>query len=857
MIALALGFVFLPVFAAQGAPDAAVPEELIPADWLVIAPVDGRGRRPFRPDAVFARYLLDSGAPPPKAGEELEGERGPQGWEQVRADEAGRVRGSIGYAWTTLEAERRGVWMADLDGASTLFVNGTGFVGDLYRYGFDGVPVVLAEGVNQIAVTGVRGGFSLRFWKPEGMLYLDPKGTVEEDYHGSDALWADAGLLVWSTTESPISRVHVHYGGLSRDPSAARVNEWRDQDGLAPLAPMQVSTWIDIKEDMTADGDGPLYRTLNVYAEGEDVEPWEVGDPLPIPVRSSAGAHRRVFRSRIDGSLQGFALLPPAGVTNVGRGLSAVRPMNVLLSLHGAGVDCLSQAQAYGKKSGWWILAPQNRRPFGFDWQDWGRTDAYEALDSVFGNVRVTLRVFLAGHSMGGHGAWHLAANDPDRFLAVAPSAGWASFDSYGGRPDGELRELWHAADAASDTLALLDNLAEVPVYVLHGEEDTNVPVTEARTLVEGLRERSAPVQVHYEPGAGHWWDRRKEPGADCVDWPGFFELFDSVEGAHPDELDWTSVDPGIDAAHHWLEATQARRYGAPMKVEASRDAEAGLVRVDTQNVQRLSLNPGEGLEVSLDGQAFDASARAFVRGEDGSWRVGAATPPIGEKRPDAQGPFKRAFDNRFLVVYGTAGDPREDRELFERGRHDLEVWWYRANGVPRFMSDEEYLAAIAEPELAEGEAKAQMMVLESQVRRVLDLQSRNVILYGNEDTNRAWRVLLAEDSPVQVRRGAIELGERVFGGEDLGVVFTYPSALDRSALVGYFADTGTRGARLGYTLASFVSGVGYPDYAVYSSEVLRSGDGGVLAAGWFDHAWGLQEEGSFLRAVSQKEADD
>ena len=30
-----------------------------PEEWLVLAPVDGRGRRPFRPDAVFARHLLD------------------------------------------------------------------------------------------------------------------------------------------------------------------------------------------------------------------------------------------------------------------------------------------------------------------------------------------------------------------------------------------------------------------------------------------------------------------------------------------------------------------------------------------------------------------------------------------------------------------------------------------------------------------------------------------------------------------------------------------------------------------------------------------------------------------------------
>jgi len=36
------------------------------------------------------------------------------------------------------------------------------------------------------------------------------------------------------------------------------------------------------------------------------------------------------------------------------------------------------------------------------------------------------------------------------------------------------------------------------------------------------------------------------------------------------------------------------------------------------------------------------------------------------------------------------------------------------------------------------------------------------------------------------------------------------------------------------------VSGVGYPDYALFSDAILAKGDAGVLAAGWFDHAWGL-----------------
>ena len=42
-------------------------------------------------------------------------------------------------------------------------------------------------------------------------------------------------------------------------------------------------------------------------------------------------------------------------------------------------------------------------------------------------------RTYLTGHSMGGHGTWHLGVTFPDRFAAIAPSAGWISMWSYAG----------------------------------------------------------------------------------------------------------------------------------------------------------------------------------------------------------------------------------------------------------------------------------------------------------------------------------------------------------------------------------------------------------------------------------------
>src|SRR6186713_2916221 len=122
------------------------PAEIVPQRWLVIAPVDERGRRPFRPDAVFAAHLLAPDAPPPVAGAKLTGEKGKeQTWTEREAKD-GALDGEIGYAYTAIEAPEATVMLAQLSGAAQLFVNGAGFVGDAYAYGFGGVPVALRKG---------------------------------------------------------------------------------------------------------------------------------------------------------------------------------------------------------------------------------------------------------------------------------------------------------------------------------------------------------------------------------------------------------------------------------------------------------------------------------------------------------------------------------------------------------------------------------------------------------------------------------------------------------------------------------------------------------------------------------------
>jgi hypothetical protein len=419
---------------------------------------------------------------------------------------------------------------------------------------------------------------------------------------------------------------------------------------------------------------------------------------------------------------------------------------------------------------------------------------------------------------MGGHGAWHLAANDPDGFASVAPSAGWISFDTYGSRPRGRLSALWQAADAASLTLDLLDNLAGLPTYVLHGTADDNVPASEARRMEQALRPRNPRFESHYQEGAGHWWDANPAPGADCVDWPGFFAMFRRHRiPEHPPRIELLTVDPGVDARHHWASVLQPLQYGTGCWLRAERTP--GGVVVETRNVRRLALDPPPDRPhgtVSLDGQAVPWSADGW-RQEGGTWRAATGPVPAGEKRPERTGPFKRAYGRGFTMVYGTAGNAAETRANLDRARYDAETWLVRGNGRALLLSDAELLAA--------------------------DPGDGNVILYGNADTNAAWSTVVDDACPISVRRGEVRAGPKTFEGPSLAALFVRPRKGSADALVGVVSATGPAGMRLTLLASTFASGAGIPDFLVFGPETLARGDEGVRLAGFFDVTWGLAAE--------------
>jgi predicted peptidase len=104
--------------------------------------------------------------------------------------------------------------------------------------------------------------------------------------------------------------------------------------------------------------------------------------------------------------------------------------------------------------------------------------------------------ILLTGVSMGGYGAWDLATRCHGRFSAVAPVSG-------GGDP---LRA---------------EPLARLPFCVIHGAQDTIVPVERSLEMVQAIRGHGGEVRevIYSDAGHGDAIERAYAPGSELYDW--------------------------------------------------------------------------------------------------------------------------------------------------------------------------------------------------------------------------------------------------------------------------------------------------------------------------------------------------
>jgi hypothetical protein len=774
---------------------------------LLVVDRTAPGRRaPIVVDAIEAQLARGTFADPTEGLEVARVGPEPLVWRRIEAGEDGRFRDDAlrgGWGFATVERDAPGVMLLDAAGHRRVYVNGVPRAGDVYGLGIQRLPVMLRTGTNRFLFRGGRGGLRAELVEPPAEVYLEERDRTLPDVVRGEQELLVLGVRVGNATDAWRRGLKVE----------TLVGTARAVVSLPPLAPLSVRQ-LALRAVPPASPEG---ETVTVEVQLLDGATLLHSDRFELDVRDPGEKHKRTFVSSIDGSVQYFAVTPPVA--------GGPEHPALFLSLHGAGVQGTNQAYSYAPKDWGIVVAPTNRRPFGFDWEDWGRLDALEVL--ALAQERWDTdprRQYLTGHSMGGHGTWNLGAHLPGTFAAIAPSAGWRDFWSYGtgaAEDPGPVELLLDDAANASRTLLLEQNLLHAGVYVLHGDRDESVPVEQARFMRERLGTFHPNFAYYERSGAGHWW------GNACLDWPPLFQfLSDNVlpEPAELRRVAFVTVDPTVNASCHWATIQSQGRSMEPSRLEVEVDAE-GRVVAASENVARLRidvgrladagiLTDGEAVRLVLDEQALELpwpeEGLVSAMRVDGAWEPSAAEQP-SLKGPARAGPFKGAFRHRMAFVFGTGGGEERTRLLFERARLDAEVFGYRGNGSVEVVPDTEFDPAAA--------------------------PDRSVILYGNASDHALWAELLGS-SPVQVREGAAVVGERELTGDDLVVLLLRPHPLSDVTAVAAVAPTGAVGLRTSVALPYFVSGVGYPDWTVVGAEMLETGAAGIRAAGFFGPDW-------------------
>lgn len=785
---------------------AAAQDEIKIEKVLVIDRVGRYGRSPVFVDPIELLRVTGQWRFP-RAGDVVASADGRDvAWREAHAKEDGEISDDAlagGYALATVDVDADRVMILEASGHGIVFVNGEPRVGDPYETAYVRLPVLLKRGANELLFHCQRGRLRAKLTEPPKDVFIDLSDLTLTDQSAPGGLMA--GVVVVNATTQPISPIVSGTKGMNRR---------EDRFRIAPLSLRK----IPLTRIRTFD-DQPKPTVVVIGPEGtlDSAE-------LSPRQREPGQTYKAGFISEIDGSVQYYAVNPATPARD--------KPRALVLSLHGASVEAINQADAYSSKTWCDIVCPTNRRPFGFDWEDWGRLDALEVLDIATTRFNPhPSQIYLTGHSMGGHGAWIIGSLFPDRFGAVGPSAGWISFSTYAStqpstQPSSAIVDLMRRCTSPSDPSLVLRNLAQLGVYILHGADDDNVPASEARQMVEHLSKFDKDFIYHEQPKVGHWWESSDEPGAECVDWAAMFDFFARHRLPSSSELrqiDFTTPSPAASSKCHWITIETQQHAMQPSSIQVRVDPGKRRYVGATSNIERLAMDPVhlvgvDPVQIEFDGQklndvAWPTDKRLWLARDATGWRV-IEKPSPALKGPHRCGPFKDAFRNRMVFVYGTKGTPEENAWALAKARYDAEVWWYRGNGSVDIVPDVEF-----DP------------------RNEID---RNVILYGNADTISCWGPLLG-DSPVQIRRGEVEIGSRTKRSQYLACLFLRPRPRSDRACVAVIGGSGIGGMRLSDRLPIFLSGVGYPDVMIFDPDVLKEGTRAIRCAGFFGNDWSVE----------------
>jgi predicted esterase len=722
-------------------------------------------------------------------------------WLPLKVDTAGVFSGKemkSAFLFTEYNSPKEQIVILETTGGTRTYINGLPHEGDHYDFGYTLIPFRLKKGSNEFVYTKGRfGRVKSKIIVPSKSIQFTKRDlTLPDVINGEkDEKWASVRVI--NATEKELKNL-VITAKLSSGETAIYAT-----DNIIPLFVRKVKFKVPAAKDNFT-GELKIELTLT-DKNGKVLDKTE----FPIQQRSTTVHHERTFLSKVDNSVQYYSIAPA-----LGEGQKAL-----ILSVHGASVEARNQARAYKQKDWAHIVAATNRRPFGFNWEDWGRIDALEVLEEakkVFKTIPA--QTYLTGHSMGGHGTWFLGTTYPGKFAAIAPCASYPDISMYGFDKGDEMHDQYKAYESIKRSAnsgrvkSLVQNLKQAGVYILHGDADSTVPISQVREMRQILG-TFHPNFCYYEyPGGEHWY------GDHSVDWFPIFEFFKRQtipSNKEVKEIDFNTATPQVSSTDYWVKLQQQIRPFDFSNITAKIDKQQ--INIKTKNVSIMevdlaSLDLKNEITINIDDQILktpsDKKVILALQGEKWTFVNEIDT---SKKYAERQGGFKFTFNNNVVFVYATGGSATDREWYLNRARFDAETFYYRGNGSIDVIADKEF--------------------------SLEKYKDRNVIIYGNASNNSAWKLVL-KNSPIQIDNQQVKIGSKLLKGDDLAAYFVVPRNDSKTAMVGVVAGTSEKGMKATWA-NNYISGItGFPDVMIFKADLLLNGLPDMKVSGFFDNDW-------------------
>ncbi|XP_062603242.1 uncharacterized protein LOC134265019 [Saccostrea cucullata] len=543
--------------------------------------------------------------------------------------------------------------------------------------------------------------------------------------------------------------------------------------------------------------------------------------PLQLRCRKSGQSFLFTFLDH-DGSIQQAAAVEPIKQCD-----SELCP--VLLTLHGTTVPPQNQADSYKRMEDGeyifgvdeaWLLAPT--RHGAHNWEGPGALTALSALSSledlVKGQNWVSQkidpnRVVYAGHSMGGHGAWHLATHYPDRSLGLVTLAGWIKKEEYGdsnlffrhdisaSHVDPAIKFILEACIAENDVDRHITNIKDIPILARIGADDRTVHPFFVRRMYRLMKEIKANITYVEVKGKEHWW------------WDTNGQIAQMVE-----HLTGDSGYPGSNPVWSAASVSTPGTNGSISK---------DLFDLETVNVARFSIQEPPNRKTNFKQKVLkvDGNKIGLMKGKHsrvtlcqikGNWKVCDEKNLLG-RNSSTYGPARRVAEQKFVIVIGTLGLPEISARLQSAAVYIANLFLLTSDTTVQIIKDID-----VDPGTVEDS---------------------NLIILGSEEEN-LLTISFLDEIPIKVKEQSFGLESCQFQEKRMGLLTLAPHGKGRLALL--ILGNSAEGLMDVVSLAtptippmtrSPFSNL-LPDYVITGKDFKLKGPGGFLCAGFYGNNW-------------------